>query len=289
MLVTGLLMGAADVVPGFSGGTVALVAGIYERLVGSVRAGAAAVVTLLRGRGSEALAKVRAIEWPFLVTLGVGVAVAIATLARGVEGLLETHPVRMSAVFLGLVVGATIVARRQFLRPVPLHGIVVVVVGALTFVALGASPGAITDPSLPVVAASGALAISAMILPGVSGSFLLLVVGMYPLVIGAVADRDLAFLAVFGSGALVGLAAFSTVLDLLLRRAHDNVLAILIGLMLGSSRVLWPWPVGSGVGDPTLGAPGPDWPVTSAVAVAAALAVVAFAGLARRRTGAAEA
>jgi putative membrane protein len=266
-------MGAADVVPGFSGGTVALVAGVYERLVGNVRAGAGALALVARGRPRAAWSRMRSIDGAFLAALGTGIAVSIATLARGVEHLLETQPVVMSAVFLGLVLGASGVAVRLLRVPVPLHALLGAGAAVATFVMLGSSPGVLTDPAPLVVAATGAVAVSAMLLPGVSGSFLLLLLGMYPLIIGAVADRDLAVLAVFGAGMLVGLAAFSTLLDWLLRRAHDAVLAVLIGLMLGSARVLWPWPSGSGVGDPALAAPGPDWPIVTAAGVSAAMAV----------------
>lgn len=278
--VTGLAMGAADVVPGFSGGTVAFVAGIYEHLVGQVRDGASALAQLVRLRPRAALASLRGLDWGFLVVLAAGIATSILTLASGVERLLAAEPVLMSAAFLGLVLGATLVAARQFRRAGPAHGALVMVAASATFVGLGATPGTVTDPDPLALAIAGAVAVSAMILPGVSGSFLLLLLGMYPVVIGAVAARDVAVLAPFGAGLVVGLGAFSTLLDELLERAHDWVLAVLLGLMVGSVRVLWPWPVGSGVGDPTLGPPEAGWVIALAVAFAAASAVVAFARLA---------
>lgn len=287
--LTGVAMGAADVVPGFSGGTVALVAGVYERLLRDVRSGAAVLSLALRGRLRHALARARTIDAAFLAALGAGIAASILTLARVVEHLLATQPVVMSAVFLGLVVGATAVAVRLLRVPVPLHALLAAVAAAVTFVGLGASPGVVTDPSPLALAGAGAVAISAMVLPGISGSFLLLLLGMYPFVIGAVAARDVATLAVFGAGMVAGLAVFSTLLDWLLRRAHDLVLAVLIGIMVGSARVLWPWPVGTGVGDPGLGAPGADWPVAllAAAVAAAAVAVLSIAALAAeaRATG----
>jgi putative membrane protein len=279
---TGIGMGAAELVPGFSGGTVALVAGLYERLVEQIRRGAGVLAALVTLRPRAALAGLRGLDAAFLVALLGGMALALLTLAAGVEGLLAAEPVVMSAAFLGLVAGATIVARRQFRAPRPRHALLVGAAAVVTFVVLGASPGVVAAPGPLTLALAGALAVSAWILPGVSGSFLLLLLGLYPVVIGAVAGRDLAVLAPFALGMVVGLAASATALDALLARAHDAVLALLVGLMVGSVRVLWPWPVGTGVGDPALGAPDGDGTLALAVALGAALAVVAFARAADR-------
>lgn len=284
VLVTGFAMGAADLVPGFSGGTVALVAGIYERLIGEVRTGARALGALARLRPTDAWRALRALDLLFVVALLAGVATALVTLSRGVERLLAERPVLVSATFLGLVLGASVAARRRFRRPRAVHVIGVVAAAAVTFVALGATPGTLEAPGPLVLAGAGAVAVSAMILPGVSGSFLMLLLGVYPVVIGALSARDVVTLAPFALGMVVGLAVFSTVLDALLRRAHDAVLAVLVGLMVGSVRVLWPWPVGSGVGDPSLGAPGEEWPVALALALAAGGAVVAVSRLGDGRT-----
>jgi putative membrane protein len=279
----GFAMGAADTVPGFSGGTVALVAGIYERLIANVRQGARAISLLLRFRFGDAGRALAAIEWAFVVALLSGVLSAIVALASLLERTLEAQPVRMSALFLGLVIGATVVASREIRTPAPIHLGVALAVAVVTAVALGLRAADATDPSLAFVLVAGSIAICAMILPGVSGSFLLLLLGVYEYVIGAVSGRNLSVLAVFAVGCVVGLAAFSTLLNWLLQRYHDLVLAALLGLMVGSARVLWPWPSAEGVGDPQLGAPvAAEVPLVAAIVVGAALAVAAFAYVARR-------
>lgn len=269
--LTGAAMGAADLVPGFSGGTVALVSGIYPRLVANVRGAAHVVSVVLRLRRTELAAALRALDWSFLLVLLAGLVSVALVLASTLDGLLEAEPVVMSAVFLGLVLGAAVVAPRQFERRASGTTAAVVLGSAVvTALALGLRPEALSDPSPLVLAATAAFAVCAMILPGVSGSFLLLLLGTYEPVIEAVADRDLVTIAIVAAGAAAGLLSFSTLLDWLLRRAHDVVLAVLIGLMVGSARVLWPWPSTGGVGDAGLGAP------TSQVGAAALAAGLAF-------------
>jgi putative membrane protein len=280
--VVGFAMGTADVVPGFSGGTVALVAGIYERLVANVRQGARALSLLLRGRIGEGLRAVGAIEWGFVVALLAGVISAIAALAAVLERQLEVAPVQMSALFFGLVIGATVVATQELRAPGVRHIGVGLIVALVTFVALGYRGATGGEHSLAFVFVAGAVAVCAMILPGVSGSFLLLLLGAYSYVIAAVSGRDLVVIAVFAAGCLVGLASFSTLLNWLLQRYHDLVLAALIGLMAGSARVLWPWPSVT-VGDPTLGAPvADDVPLVLTIVLGAIVAVVLLALLSRR-------
>ena len=272
VLLTGVTMGAADVVPGFSGGTVALVAGIYPRLIANIRASAHVVSLTLRLRLRALPDALRALDWGFLLVLLAGLVGAAFTLASVLERLLETEPVTMSAVFLGLVLGAAAVARHQFRGSVTKRLLLIVLVSAaVTAPLLGLRPAALDDPALLVLAAAAAIAVCATILPGVSGAFLLLLLGVYEPIIAAIAARDLVVIGVFLGGAVTGVLSFSTLLDWLLRRAHDVVLAALIGLMIGSARVLWPWPSGTGVGDPTLGAP------TGPILVPAVAALVAFA------------
>jgi putative membrane protein len=252
----GLAMGTAEIVPGFSGGTVALVTGIFERLIANVRQGARTLSLGLRGRPREAAQAFLSIEWSFVVTLLLGMATAIALLVSALSRLLREEPIVMSALFLGLIVGASILAVRELRRPAPIHALLVLAAATLTFALLGVTPGTVTDPPAIAFFAAAAIAICAWILPGVSGSFLLLLLGMYLPVIDAVEARDVPTMAVFAAGAVLGLASFSTLLNWLLRRAHDLVLAVLIGLMVGSVRVLWPWPPGpDGVGGTELDAP----------------------------------
>ena len=246
-------MGAADIVPGVSGGTVALVLGIYERLIRNVRTGAQSLEEIARGKPAVAVSTLKRVEWVWLLSLLVGILTAIAALSSVIETLLDEHPVRMSGLFFGLVAGSLTVAWR-LMRSIQAREIVVMAVVAVgLFLLLGLrADTAVAEGTAEVVtepwwifALSGALAICAMILPGISGSFILVMIGMYTEVLGAVNDRDLVALAATAVGCTIGLALFSTVLNWSLVHHHDLVMAAMIGLMLGSLRVLWPWPGGT--------------------------------------------
>ncbi|MDX2380217.1 MAG: DUF368 domain-containing protein [Acidimicrobiia bacterium] len=252
-LARGFTMGTADLVPGVSGGTVALVLGIYERLILNIRTGAAALRQLITGNWSTFRSTLREIEWVWLLALLGGILLAVAALSSVLERLLREEPVRMAALFFGLVLGAVLVAWRMLDRVDAPALALIVGIGGVMFLLLGlrddtevADDAAeiVTEP-LWVFCLAGALAICAMILPGISGSFILVLLGMYTEVLGAVNDRDFAALGAFVVGCVVGLALFSTLLSWLLERYHNLVLAAMIGLMIGSMRVLWPWPGGT--------------------------------------------
>jgi putative membrane protein len=278
----GLGMGTADLVPAFSGGTVALLTGIYERLVANVRQGARALALLLRGRLRAGGRAIAAIEWRFVLPLLTGILVAIVALAEVLGRLLETHPRQLSAAFLGLVVGAVVVAWGDLRRPDLRSVLIAAGVAALAFVGLGATGGAVADPSLLAFVAAGAVGVCALILPGISGAFLLVLLGMYEHALDAVRDVDVLAAGALVAGALVGLASFSTLLNWLLREHHDLVLAALIGLLAGSTRVLWPWP-GTEISDPRLGPPvGAEVPLALVLAIGAGVLVLAIGHLARR-------
>lgn len=246
-------MGAADIVPGVSGGTVALVLGIYERLIRNVHTGAQALKALLTGDLEAFRAAVGEVEWVWLLSLLAGVLVAIGVLSSVLENLLHDEPVRMAALFFGLVVGSLTVAWRLIRSVGAVEVAVVVAVAIALFLMLGlrsdteVAEGAaeIVTKSWWIFLLSGALAICAMILPGISGSFILVMIGMYTEVLGAVNDRDLVALSATAAGCVIGLALFSTVLNWALEHHHDLVMAGMVGLMLGSLRVLWPWPHGT--------------------------------------------
>lgn len=252
-IVRGFAMGAADIVPGVSGGTVALVLGIYERLIRNVHTGAHALKEILQGRLKLAAVTLRRVEWIWLLALLGGILTAIAVLSSVLEELLHEHPVRMSGLFFGLVAGSLTVAWR-LIRSVTAREVVVMLVVAVgLFVLLGLRADTeVAEGTAEVVTKawwvfflSGALAICAMILPGISGSFILVMIGMYTEVLGAVNDRDLVALSATAAGCIVGLALFSTVLNWSLEHHHDLVMSAMVGLMLGSLRVLWPWPGGT--------------------------------------------
>ena len=257
-------MGAADIVPGVSGGTVALVLGIYDRLINNVRLGARGLKQLLTGDISSFKETLVRIEWVWLISLLVGILVAVAALSSVLEQLLDDEPVKMSALFIGLVVGTIYVAIRMLDRIDATTVAIMLGVGVALFLLLGLkSDTVVADDAAEVVTRSplifflvGAIAICAMILPGISGSFLLVMMGMYTEVLGAVNDRDVVSLGAFAVGAVLGLALFSTLLHWLLDNYHNWVIAAMVGLMLGSTRVLWPWP--NGTNTTTLSAPADD-------------------------------
>ena len=272
----GFCMGTADVVPGVSGGTIALILGIYERLVHAIRSAAGVAVSLLRRDPAPVAAYRPQIEWMMNNPLVVGQGLAIVTLARLLEYLLEEHPEALSAFFFGLVAGSILIVWRFIRRPNPsVHLPLAAAVAVGAFFLLGLRSSAIDDPSTGQIFFAAMIAICAMILPGISGSFILLMLGMYDAVIAAVNDRDIGFLAVFAAGAALGLGAFAWLLDWLLKRFHDLMMAALAGLMLGSLRVLWPWPEGTDSGE-IEAPPAGEWAVPLAVGVAGLVVVLAL-------------
>ncbi len=279
-VIHGFCMGAADIVPGVSGGTVALVFGIYEQLLDNVRRGAHALGSLVRLDLAGFVSRLRSVEWSFLLPLLSGIGLALLTLSAIIERLLRDRPEEMAGLFLGLVVGSIVVAWRLIHSTSAADLAVMALVGVVTFALLGFQSGPISDPSLLAYFGAAAVAICAMILPGISGSFLLLMMGMYAAVLGAVHDRDLVIVVVFGLGATVGLALFSSALGYLLDRHHDAVLAALIGLMIGSIRVLWPWPNGVGLiseeAGESIAGTALDLPTAETWLLPTVLAVVAF-------------
>jgi putative membrane protein len=286
-VLRGFFMGAADVVPGVSGGTVALVFGIYHRLVEAVQTGSSALGHLLRGDVSGGVARLRSVEWLLLLPLLGGIALAVVSLAHLLETLLEERPVEMAGLFLGLVGGSVVIAWGLVRQRTPLRLVIMVVVGAVVFAGLGLSEGTtdeavsqLSDPALWAFFGAGSIAICAMILPGVSGSFLLVVMGMYGAVLGAVTDRDVVALGLFLMGCVLGLAVFSQILHWALATHYDTVMAALIGLMLGSTRVLWPWP--AGVESTRLAAPAGTVAGPIALMVAGFAVVVVVGNLTRR-------
>jgi putative membrane protein len=280
-VVRGFIMGSADVVPGVSGGTIAVLVGIYERLVHAISMASKALGNVLRLRFREAGLRLREIDWGLIIPLLVGIAVAIFTLAGVISHLLDTQPEAMAGLFIGLVAASAWVAWRMIRTPGGASVAIAVVVAVAFFLLLGLKGGAVTDPSWLVIFGAGAVAICAMILPGVSGSFLLLMLGMYDFIISAVNERDFPVLGVFALGCLIGIALFSQVLDWALGTHHDIVVAAMVGLLIGSLRVLWPWP--GGVDSTEIGGPTGTWYVPVLLALAAAAVVVIITVLVERR------
>jgi len=289
-LLRGVCMGAADIVPGVSGGTIALVFGIYQRLVKAIQTGSSALGHFLRLDWRGGVAKLGEVEWGFLLPLLAGILLAVLSLARLLESLLHDYPVEVSALFVGLVAGSVVVAWQLLVKRDGPRIAILVGVGVVVFLLLGLREGTsddtvgqVSDPAVWAFFVAGAIAICAMILPGISGSFLLVMLGMYGPVLSAVNDRDTATVLVFGLGAIIGLALFSQVLHWALNEHYDSVMAGLIGLMLGSMRVLWPWP--DGVDSTALEVPADPVVLPVVLATAAFLLVVAVHQISKRIEG----
>jgi putative membrane protein len=264
-LAQGLLMGGADVIPGVSGGTMALIVGIYERLLRNVSAVFHAIVSPVRGGAAVRQAFGR-VEWGFLLSLGLGIVTAIVVGSKVIPGLLERYPEEARALFLGLVAASVAIPWIRMRERGIKEYVMVPVAAVLAFVLVGLPPAEVSDPSLVRVFFSAAVAICAMILPGVSGAFLLAVLGMYTPTLHALSSMDVAYVLTFCAGAAVGLGAFSRLLTWLLEHQHDLTMAALVGLMAGSLRALWPWQDA----DRTLRLPGAGEPLGWAVGLALA-------------------
>ncbi len=234
----GVLMGAADVVPGISGGTMALITGIYDRLIGAIAAVTPANTgLLLRGRFKVFWQR---IDGYFLLVLLAGIVSAFVFLAGAIRWLLAHHPLPTWSFFFGLILGSAILIMRQTRTKSPTQWLWLLPGFVTGWWISGLTPLHV-DPSLPMVFFAGMLAIMAMILPGISGSFILLLLGMYTVLLTAVDERQWPVLALFAAGASLGLLAFSHALKWLLARYHDQTLRLLCGLMLGSLKKIWPW------------------------------------------------
>ena len=237
----GLLMGAADIIPGVSGGTVALILGIYERLIASIHDVASAIASMVRGDRSAAREHWMRADFGLVLPLGVGILVALALGSALLPPAIERYPVITSALFFGLIAGALPIPWQR-IRERRGHHLALALAGALVaFVLAGLAPASVEDPALLAVFGAAAVAICAMILPGVSGAYLLLVMGMYEVTLESAASLDVAYVGVFVAGAATGLALFSKLLAWLLDTHHDTTMAVLVGLMAGSLRRLWPW------------------------------------------------
>lgn len=234
----GFAMGAADVVPGVSGGTMAFILGIYDELLESISAVDMGFIRrILTFKWREAFAN---FPWKFLLSVALGILTAILTLANALHYALENHPVFIWAFFFGLIVASIVVVQRRA-RKWSIVNILAAVVSAVgAFILVGLSPS--ETPHTPILLfLSGAVAICAMILPGISGAFILVLLGKYAYVLAAVKNLDILTVVLVGLGAVVGLLSFTKFLRWMLHKNHDLVVAILTGFMAGSLRKVWPW------------------------------------------------
>ncbi|MQA26114.1 MAG: DUF368 domain-containing protein [Micromonosporaceae bacterium] len=239
-------MGVAEGIPGVSGGTIALVLGVYESLIisaGHVVSGVRlAVSDLPRGRGlARAAAEFRQARWRVVIPVGIGMLCLLVIAARVIEPLLHDYPHQTRGLFLGLVLASLWVPMSMIKAPWRPREIVAAVSAAVgAFVLTGLPPGEVAATPV-IVFLAAAVAVCALTLPGVSGSFILLTIGLYAPTLAAVNQRDYGYLGVFAAGALVGLALFVKLLQWLLEHRRRITLALLTGLIAGSLRALWPW------------------------------------------------
>ena len=277
----GLLMGGADIIPGVSGGTMALIVGVYEALVGALSHLYAAALAFVRWDLAEAHRRYRLVQWRLIIPLGAGIVTALLVGALIIPGLLERYPIQCRGFFFGLIAGSLAIPWQRIRLHRSYHVLLALVATVVAFFLVGLPPSTIDDPTMLYGFAAAAVAICAMILPGVSGAFLLLVLGIYEATLEAINARNLGYVLVFALGAGTGLGVFSTLLNYLLKHRHDATMAVLVGLMAGSLRALWPWLAE----DRALQWPDPGEPVLSVIGLVvlgfAIVTALAWAGRSR--------
>ena len=233
-------MGAADVVPGVSGGTIAFISGIYERLLNAIKSVNLDALKVLREKGIKGFWE--HIDGTFLVLLFVGILGSIFTLAKAIGWTLDTYPQLLWSFFMGLVIASVVYIGRQieFKKIQDYAALIFGIVVAYSITLIPPSSSG-SDPGHLMFFFAGFIAICAMILPGVSGSFILLLMGMYAPVLAAVNDKKISLLLVFAVGCLLGLLTFARVLSWLFKHYKSSALAVLTGFMIGSLPKVWPW------------------------------------------------
>jgi putative membrane protein len=236
--IKGMGMGAADVVPGVSGGTIAFITGIYEELINSIKS---INFTTLKLIFTFQIAKFwKAVNGNFLLAVITGIGISVVSLARLLQYILENYPELIWSFFFGLIVASAIYVAKQIKSWNVATSISLVLGVAIAWIITEITPAETTD-AYWFIFVSGAIAICAMILPGISGSFILLLLGKYEYIINAISAFKLDILVVFLAGAGIGIVSFSNVLSWLLRKFHNQTIALLSGFMIGSLNKVWPW------------------------------------------------
>jgi putative membrane protein len=240
ILLKGMAMGAADVVPGVSGGTIAFISGIYEELIRSINNIRPSLFGVFRKDGFKAFWQ--ALNGSFLLALLTGIAISVISLAKGISWLLTNQPVLLWSFFFGLVVASVFYVAKSIDHWKP-NILVMGLLGVVIAYAVISLPISQREAGMPFLFLSGALAICAMILPGISGAFILVLLGSYKTVLDAVHERDLKIILVVGAGAVVGLLSFARLLKWMFSRFKNATLALLTGFIIGSLPKIWPWKI----------------------------------------------
>ena len=247
----GMAMGAADVVPGVSGGTIAFISGIYEELLQSISNVNLGLLKTLKQEGLKAAWK--QVNGAFLASLFLGIFVSIVSLAKAIKLLLENEPILLWSFFFGLVLASIIYIVKQITKW-NFIAVAILILGAfLAYYITTLHPLILEDSSLLFLFFAGAIAICAMILPGISGAFILVLLGAYKPILAAVNDRDFKTILAVGLGAIVGLLSFSKILKWLFANYKNYTLAALTGFIIGSLNKIWPWKLTQSVFDKTTG------------------------------------
>lgn len=234
----GMGMGAADVVPGVSGGTIAFITGIYEELINSIKS--------VNGKSLKLLAQFKlkefwaAVNGTFLLSLVIGIGISVLSLAKLLKHLLDNYPILIWSFFFGLIVASAIFVGKN-IKKWNIGKVISTILGIIIAYFITVISPAEANTTYWFIFFSGAIAICAMILPGISGSFILVLLGMYKFILEAVSEVKLAIIAVFMGGAVVGIITFSNILSWLLKKFYDYTIALLAGFMIGSLNKVWPW------------------------------------------------
>ena len=238
LILKGMAMGAADVVPGVSGGTIALIAGIYEELIFSIKSINLKALKLLFAGKLAAFWKT--INGNFLLSVLLGIVISIFSLSKGLTFLLHHYPILVWSFFFGLIIASAIYVA-QTIKTWNVGAVVAGIAGIVIAYFITVISPTEANTSWIYIFFSGVIAICAMILPGISGSFILVLLGMYQFILGAVVDLNIPVLLVFVAGAAIGIIGFSNVLSWLLKKYHTLTIALLAGFMVGSLNKIWPW------------------------------------------------
>ena len=239
IVLKGMAMGAADVVPGVSGGTIAFISGIYEELLGSISNVNLDLFKTLKNEGFKAAWK--QLNGSFLLSLFAGIFISIISLAKAIKYLLENEPILLWSFFFGLVLASVIYIAKQISKWNSISVLILILGAFLAFYITTLNPLVSENSSLLFMFLAGAIAICAMILPGISGAFIMVLLGAYKPILSAVSDRDYKTIAVVFLGAIVGLLSFSKVLKWLFANYKNYTLAVLTGFIIGSLNKIWPW------------------------------------------------
>lgn len=238
LVLRGCAMGAADVVPGVSGGTIAFITGIYEELINSIKSiDLQALKMLFSFKLSDFWNR---INGNFLVSVVLGIAISIFSLAKLMTWLLEHHPIYIWSFFFGLIIASSVLVAKE-IKKWNVFTVISLVAGACAAYTITVMTPAETPDSWWFIILSGAIAICAMILPGISGAFILLLMGKYSYILGAVSNLNIGVLLLFIVGAIAGIISFSHLLSWLLKNYHNLTVSLLTGFMIGSLNKVWPW------------------------------------------------